>query len=475
MSRSQDELDSTNQELRCLLGRLEKRLAESEARYRALAESLGDAGFATSAAVLLSDDRGRLTRMSEDTTGILECTVEEVAALPGQPEVPGPQIDDRPTVLEWLRRAVGGDARSPGFPKLVTVRFRARHPRGAPDDYHWLEARLIPVGNENKELVGTEVLVRDVTAHTQSERIVSSLNAAVEAVQRQALGSKAVLELVTSQLARRSFVSAIALLDESGRYLTFAHVSGQERAVRAAEELTGLGREQDRIPVDSIPAYSRAIVKREPVYFSVDETFLAQMLPEEMKGVAKTAMALLPPLKMVVAPMIVDDEVVGLLAVYGETLSESCAPAVAAFANQTAIAMHNADLVARLRESEEQYRGIFEGATDGFLLLDEEGTIVEANPAACAMHGYCPEEIVGLPLANLVHPRHHRELSGLKEGVASQGHAEAQLVHVSKEGTTFHVEARGTRLVHRGQLHMLAAVLDITGRIREQQALLRAE
>jgi len=467
MSVSQQATDRTDEELWSRLHELEGRLAESEARYRALAGSLGEVGQALSgeAVVLFFGGEGRATPAPEGATDLLDCLVAEVLALPGLRAVASFRHDDRPTVLEWLQRSA---ASSSG----AHFRLRARDPAGR---QRWLEATLTPVHGPDRQLIGMQGIVGDIGARGQADRIVSSLNAAAEVVQTQAVGPTGVFRVVTGQLAARGFVSAIALLDQSGRNLSFAQVGGQERGLRAAEELTGLRRDQAQVPLDRIPAYSRAILRREPVYFSVDESFLAQMLPQALRGVAKTALELLPPLKMVVAPMIVDDDVVGLLAVYGETLTESCAPAVAAFANQTAIAIQNAQLVDRLRESEEQYRGIFSGATDAFLLLDPDGTIIEANPAACAMYGYGPEEMVGLAWVGLVHPSHRQELLHLREAIAREGRFQSQSVHLRKDGTAFHVETRGTRLLHRGQSNQLVAMLDITERIRAQQASLRAE
>jgi len=56
-------------------------------------------------------------------------------------------------------------------------------------------------------------------------------------------------------------------------------------------------------------------------------------------------------------------------------------------------------------EKEGQYRGIFEAANDGEIIVDlETGLVVEANPAAWLMHGYTREEFIGLKLAVCIHP-----------------------------------------------------------------------
>ena len=47
--------------------------------------------------------------------------------------------------------------------------------------------------------------------------------------------------------------------------------------------------------------------------------------------------------------------------------------------------------------SEEEYRNMFEAATDGLVIYDiGRDSVVEANPAAYEMHGYTRQEFIGL-------------------------------------------------------------------------------
>ena len=51
-------------------------------------------------------------------------------------------------------------------------------------------------------------------------------------------------------------------------------------------------------------------------------------------------------------------------------------------------------------EREQRYRSIFEAVVDGLIIHDlETGLVVEANPAACLMHGYTREEFIRLLLS----------------------------------------------------------------------------
>ena len=66
-----------------------------------------------------------------------------------------------------------------------------------------------------------------------------------------------------------------------------------------------------------------------------------------------------------------------------------------------------------LQEAEARYRSVFESASDGLIILDPDGRIVEVNPALCRMHRYTREELIGRPPTVLVHPAHHADVAAL--------------------------------------------------------------
>jgi PAS domain S-box-containing protein len=57
-----------------------------------------------------------------------------------------------------------------------------------------------------------------------------------------------------------------------------------------------------------------------------------------------------------------------------------------------------------LRESEEQFRSIFENVSVGITLLDLDGYILTANEANCRFLGYSPDKIIGMHFSRLTHP-----------------------------------------------------------------------
>ena len=60
-------------------------------------------------------------------------------------------------------------------------------------------------------------------------------------------------------------------------------------------------------------------------------------------------------------------------------------------------------------DKEQQYRIIFESASDGMIISDlKTGRVVDANPAAIAMHGYTREEFIGMHSTAYIHPDSQR-------------------------------------------------------------------
>ncbi|MCA9493725.1 MAG: response regulator, partial [Myxococcales bacterium] len=63
---------------------------------------------------------------------------------------------------------------------------------------------------------------------------------------------------------------------------------------------------------------------------------------------------------------------------------------------------HRASLVAGLRRSEQHWRGVFEAATDGLLVLGVEDQVLDANPSACRLFARERDALIGERFGALV-------------------------------------------------------------------------
>jgi PAS domain S-box-containing protein len=130
----------------------------------------------------------------------------------------------------------------------------------------------------------------------------------------------------------------------------------------------------------------------------------------------------------------------------------------------------NPDLGAIAHE-EAKYRRLFENSMHAvYLTRAGDGAILDANPAACRMHGMTVEEIRERGRAGLV-VMDEAFLSSLKRQAAS-GHTRGELTFLRKDGTTFPVEVESVYL-DRSSPKPLAFTMahDITERKRAEEAL----
>ncbi len=123
-------------------------------------------------------------------------------------------------------------------------------------------------------------------------------------------------------------------------------------------------------------------------------------------------------------------------------------------------------------EREQQYRNIFDIASDGMIVHDlETGLVVEANPAACLMHGYVREEFIGLLLISFIHPDSQPAFREYIQAVQSGGMFDTRIQHLRQDGSTFYAEWRGTAFTHQGRFCLLGVVRDVSNRIQAEQNL----
>ncbi|MGH2605087.1 MAG: PAS domain S-box protein, partial [Anaerolineales bacterium] len=123
-------------------------------------------------------------------------------------------------------------------------------------------------------------------------------------------------------------------------------------------------------------------------------------------------------------------------------------------------------------EKDGPYRGVFDSATDGLIVADSEsGAVLEANPAACAMHGYTHEEFIGVLPEAFLHPDSQREFNRHIRAFRSGAEFDKRLLHVRRDGSTFHAEWRGSTFTFRSRRCLLGVVRDVTRRIQADQRL----
>ncbi|MCI0398654.1 MAG: PAS domain-containing sensor histidine kinase [Chloroflexi bacterium] len=123
-------------------------------------------------------------------------------------------------------------------------------------------------------------------------------------------------------------------------------------------------------------------------------------------------------------------------------------------------------------DKEPPYQRIFEAISEGLIVHDAATwLVVEANPAAAAMHGYAREEFIGLHPTTFTHPGSHHLLVEYIQAVQAGGRFEAVAVHVRRDGSPFSVEVRGTAFTYQHRPCLLSVIRDVSERVRAEQQL----
>ncbi|AKJ29486.1 PAS domain S-box protein [Caldimonas brevitalea] len=125
------------------------------------------------------------------------------------------------------------------------------------------------------------------------------------------------------------------------------------------------------------------------------------------------------------------------------------------------------------------FRTLFSAYPDALLLVDAQGDIVLANPAACELLGYRADELLGLGVDVLVpdsiRPRHaaYRAAYGKAPRPRPMG-TQTELVAKRRDGTEVMVEIALSPLQEHGLPYVVAAIRGIGDYPRVRQALQRA-
>ena len=122
--------------------------------------------------------------------------------------------------------------------------------------------------------------------------------------------------------------------------------------------------------------------------------------------------------------------------------------------------------------SEEEYRSIFEAASDGLVIYDiGVDSVVEANPAACKMHGYTRQEFIGRNPSDFMLPESHTLFREHARTAEPSSVFEALAIHIRKDGSLFHVEIRRSLINYRGRPCLLSVMWDVSQRIQTEKIL----
>ncbi len=130
---------------------------------------------------------------------------------------------------------------------------------------------------------------------------------------------------------------------------------------------------------------------------------------------------------------------------------------------------------AALVESNEKYRSLFNDALDMIHIVDEEGRIIDANPAELATMGYAREEYMGKHLSDIIHPDYKKKTQSYFQKVLKGENIDIyETALLTRTGETVHVEVSAVPKTKGGQ-GVRAVLRNISERKSLEHQLIQAQ
>lgn len=140
--------------------------------------------------------------------------------------------------------------------------------------------------------------------------------------------------------------------------------------------------------------------------------------------------------------------------------------------------IHLKNLYASIRSDKKHMTSLFENATEGIVLTNQEGKIILVNPAAEKMFGYHSMELIGNTVEVLIPGQFKHRHVGHREGFHKAPTNRAMgigrdLRAMRKDKTEFPVEVSLSHYMERNEMYVIAFIVDITHRKEAERNLIQ--
>ncbi len=120
---------------------------------------------------------------------------------------------------------------------------------------------------------------------------------------------------------------------------------------------------------------------------------------------------------------------------------------------------------AALVSSERRIRAIFEGIHDAVFVHDQDGRVLDANPAAAELLGYGLDELIGMEVGRIDQAEFAAGFRSRLDRALRDGLSTCEAAYRTKAGQTIPVEVATSTVDFDGQTAVLAIIRDVTDRI----------
>jgi len=339
----------------------------------------------------------------------------------------------------------------------------------------------VPRTQKNKPL-------QDTCSHNRD--LLLALSRAAQSIQR-ARTAEDFYHAVGNEIKSLEGKVAFLILNNDRESFTVAYTSYEPNLVREVETLLGISVLGYQIAFSPNSLFGHTLAGGKAVFIDSISQAIVGALPEAVRPLTASLIHMLKLGQGILAPLRVDNDTLGLLAVSGLSLDEDDVTAMDAFAGQIAAGLHNVRLTQlmqnelsarkqaeeRLQISTSTYEGIFNSIAEAIFILDENGFFLKLNLSAEKMYGYPPEDFIGRTPEFLSAPEKN-DIAKILEyiGQAYLGEpVEFEFLGLRKNGSVFPKIVRLTPGIYFEKKVVIAVGRDVTERKSIEKALFESE
>lgn len=388
--------------------------------------------------------------------------------------------EDREKVIQELKTAEKNLS-----PYNIEYRFKNKN-----GHYINLHDRGFFVSIPEKKCIRMVGMIQDITSQKRSDQLIKALNSAVIEMQK-VVSREEVFKVVAEELKKLNIESIMLIADENKENLIFKYFSYDSKLIKIAEKVAGIKADTLKIKIKNIKEYNEVLYNKKTILVIENYDFVRRILPGKLKFMSEQITKTFKISRFILAPLIIDDKVIGAFSVQAEDLNESDIPAVTIFAHQMAGAWNKSELIEKiqkdiiiqkqteksLQESEELFRKIFEESPLGMVMSNLDFQFTKVNQSFCNMIGYTEFELIAKKFTNITHPDYpdlEKELEiikNIKNGELSHYKAEKPYLTKNKKKVWGSLTVSSIRDNNGKFQYFLAMVEDITERKLAEQKL----
>ena len=208
------------------------------------------------------------------------------------------------------------------------------------------------VWDENKQIIGTLSSGEDISERKRAEHLLNALNRAAVAMGK-ALTPEDIFSTVAKEFKQLDFSCMLFPIDKSQSKLFTKYLSYDSATLDTAEKLSGMKHEDFSITIDAFDVYKAAVREKKAVFIENSDEIIRQILLKFSKKLSNQIARIMRIPKSILAPLIVEDKVIGVFSAHSDDLTQEDLPAITAFAHQLAAAWNKIELLQNLQKTME--------------------------------------------------------------------------------------------------------------------------